>query len=241
MKRPVISAAVAVLLLFAGIAAVAYYLEAASAQSVGYGFLARLWNMPVGLGALIGAFLGLLAMVFGALYHAQLVRESDARRHTAEARALAGVLAGELSIGYEAFKHQLHTARGRLDRWQSDAREKGVSTDRVRVKAGNQGLYPAVDLPILQANAHRLPILGNGLAAELAEVHAMSVRWQRLERSPPVDSLSVCLDEHAKLVEQIEDVEHVLRRIEGFAQGLDFPVPLAEHRRRRRAMNHHPA
>lgn len=62
----------------------------------------ELTNFPDAIGALIGPFFGLVALMLGALYNAKITRDRDDRLQEREVRALAAALAEEMNSTCDA-------------------------------------------------------------------------------------------------------------------------------------------
>lgn len=113
------------------------------------------------LGALSGAGFGLLAILGGAFYNADLNRQRDDRLRNQQARAMAIAL------------------RAELVQLIAEAQVRWVATRRLDFTAGEirPGSVVALDLPpklVFASNTHRLGDLGTAAASSVVHAHGIA-------------------------------------------------------------------
>jgi hypothetical protein len=154
MKRSSIFIALPAIIIAVVVLSLGWYVEFGTKDTVFYRFTSRFWNLPEGLGGLLGAVSGLLAIVMGALHNARLNRERDDRIEAAERRALAASIRGELRAIYGSY----NIRRGYF---QQFGQEEGHP----------KSMFILPDFIIYLNNATRLGLLGSRLTEDLAVLY----------------------------------------------------------------------
>lgn len=111
---------------------------------------ARLTNIPPVVGALLGPFFGLVALMLGALYNAKLNRDRDERLREEDARSLAAALLAEIKQGLAII--------GMIG---------GMDEQKFEPELIRSFLTEMNHQPIFEANLERLGLLGQNLSREV--------------------------------------------------------------------------
>ncbi len=118
-------------------------------------------NIAAFLGALSGAGFGLLAILLGAFYNAELNRRRDDRLRNQEARAIATALRAELA----------HLIAEALERWKA----MGIRySAKVELRPAHVASFELPPKLVFANNAHRLGDLGDAAARGVVSAHGLA-------------------------------------------------------------------
>lgn len=193
----------------------------------------KLWTMPGGVGAMIGALIGFLALAYvtrrgyenliaAQTHQAAIARKAELDRIEWEQHCLAAGLAGELRavrVNCSAHADYLREAAQEMD-----ARAAGASSQPHEYYVE---LAPVAECAFFKANAGRLGILGNDLAGHVTTIYEMLATWRRdVQKDKKFLPLTKAkfLPRSAALIEDImQEITDVIRRLEAIEQGLPDP------------------
>lgn len=180
----------AVFISLAAVAALSYWLLSAIDDPVLH---ARLNNIPPAVGSLVGPFLGLIALMLGALYNAKLNRDRDDRLREHDIKSLSAAFANEIFsvcddiAGIDAYVESLRAENNRNN------------PDRINIIRAQIQLFGSFD--VFEANLNRLDLLDPDLTAGVLRFYRIARRITERAAKSPMDA------------SPMDPVENDLRRI----------------------------
>ncbi|MBF0269974.1 MAG: hypothetical protein HQL44_15420 [Alphaproteobacteria bacterium] len=155
----------------------------------------RGWNDGVWsyLGSLLGSFLGLLALLAGAFYNAELNRVRDDRLRDEERKGLAGALLAETAtIWKQTDSLQNHFGPGRRDPLANAVIMQTLAPDRSVT---------------WEANAHRVGLFDSQLAVDLSEFFSRVALFRRaVDQIKPSDDYTEIVSVAPRLADTAESL-----------------------------------
>jgi len=189
----------------------------------------KFWNMPGGIGALIGTSLGLWfgfrTLIAVQNNQAKIDRDVHAERLEAEKRLLAAGLSGELRAAITIFKGRASVLRDQVEFLKKEARaDSRLKEQKIPIK-----LEPHIEGAFYKANAGKLSLLGADLVKHVTlkyEALAASSREATRDVSYMISTLINLLGTTADSFEKrIPEISDLVRRLEAVAKGEDDPGP----------------
>lgn len=193
----------------------------------------KLWTMPGGVGALIGALIGFGALAWAThrgyrnliavqAHQATIDRTAELNRIEWDQQCLAAGLAGELRavrINCSAHADYLREAAQEMD-----ARAAGASSQPHEYYVE---LVPVAECAFFKANAGRLGILGNDLAGHVTTNYEMLATWrrdvQKDKKFLPLTQAKFLLRSAAFIESIMLEITNVIRRLEAVERGEPDP------------------
>ena len=195
----------------------------------------KLWQMPGGVGALIGALIGFGALIYATRrgyenlikaqkHQADLAREAREAQSAEDRKMLAAGLRGELNAIVLIGKAHIEFLESSGPRVALAAVAAPVGRGLPKVAVDPT---PIIECAFFKANAGRLDLLGADLAAGIILIYEVTTYWRRrAEGAEPFDAERF-KDEISNVTRNIESVfpkiEDVARRLEAIEQGLPDP------------------
>lgn len=152
---------------------------------------AQFWGAVVGVGG------GLTAILIGALFNAYLNRLRDDRLRDMEGREVAAAIRGELGSIQLSIAELLSIWKigERMFRTATSQQSANPGGPGDRIDASEYAKLPPSHVPIFEANASRLGLLGSDLASAVTVVYTnYRVRWEAFEQS--LEIITTDLPEH---------------------------------------------
>lgn len=174
----------------------------------------RIWaglqTMNEGTGAMLGAFLGLLAILAGAMFNAKLNRDRDERLYNQERQALAGGIKAELIVLKGLMKIHVSAHKNALD-ILSDYYEN--EPDEIEFEVDYNFQYQGI---FFIKNAGKIHMLGSAITGALTFIH------ENITRFAEDDVLIESLEDHLQTTQSsINMKKWVLLIIDGTVDMLE--------------------
>jgi hypothetical protein len=125
------------------------------------------------MGPFLGAIIGIVGIVFGALWNAEENRRRDDRLAYAEMRTLANAFYGEVALLQDGLSHQI--------------KELSASPDSLVESSWQSASSPRI---LFEANAGKIGIFGPDIARHLAEYYASHWSLDEVTKEPHLNPLA---------------------------------------------------
>lgn len=193
----------------------------------------KLWHMPGGIGALFGAFLGLIAVAlatrkgFDNLIRAQkeqaaIDREAEVDRIEWETTCLAAGLRGELKYVIFTIRSHASVLRKKAALFEDKAKDAKMAKEKIHLD-----IWPVPECRFYIANVSNLGLLGADITAELSFAYEKLAEWRRdVDRSEPsfIGSIYQTMPGYADILETyLPYFEDLVRRLEVIERGEPDP------------------
>ena len=166
----------------------------------------RFAQFPPVIGALLGPFLGLMAILLGALYNAKLNRDRDDWLREQEAQSLAAALHAEMLASLMILEHMLDTVK-------NHGRKGGGGLPDDYDAARNVW---TLKMPVFKANLARLGILGGTLDSNVM----LLVQRMETQSAMSIYNLYMVKDHKSACEDAIVHVEQTIKVIKKTAEAL---------------------